>query len=86
MLLVRKIFSSKNFSSIRRLSKITGGEVIFNKLRQKNVTDVFLYSGGAIMPAVDAFYNNSIKYYINTHEQSLGHAATGYLQDLADLI
>ena len=28
---------------------------------------------------LDQFYNqNKIKYYINTHEQNLGHAATGY--------
>ena len=30
------------------------------------------------MPLIDAFYNGSINYYINTHEQSGGHAATGY--------
>ena len=30
------------------------------------------------MPLIDAFYNGDINYYINTHEQSGGHAATGY--------
>ena len=31
------------------------------------------------MPLIDQFYNqNKIKYYIHTHEQNLGHAATGY--------
>ena len=27
---------------------------------------------------VDKFYGGPINYYINTHEQSAGHAATGY--------
>ncbi len=30
------------------------------------------------MPLIDKFYNSPINYYINTHEQSAGHAATGY--------
>ena len=30
------------------------------------------------MPLVDKFYNSKINYYINTHEQNCGHAATGY--------
>ena len=30
------------------------------------------------MPLVDQFYNGGIKYYVNTHEQNCGHAATGY--------
>ena len=56
----------------------TGGVIIKDKLIQHNVKDVFMYTGGAIMPVIDAFYNSEINYYINTHEQSLGHAATGY--------
>ena len=57
---------------------ITGGQIIYNKLKEKNVKDVFLYSGGAIMPLIDCFYKGSINYYVNTHEQNSGHAATGY--------
>ena len=62
---------------------ITGGQVVFNKLLDHNVSDVFLYSGGSIMSVIDAFYNDGstkpkIKYYVNAHEQSLGHSATGY--------
>ena len=30
------------------------------------------------MPLVDSFYNGNINYYVNTHEQNCGHAATGY--------
>ena len=57
---------------------ITGGRVVYNKLLEHNVKNVFLYSGGAIMNLIDQFHEGPINYFINTHEQSCGHAATGY--------
>ena len=57
---------------------LTGGQVIEKELRKKNVEDIFGYSGGAIMPVFDAFYDSPINITIPTHEQSLGHAAYGY--------
>ena len=34
---------------------------------------------GSIMPKkLDCFYKGPINYYVNAHEQSCGHAATGY--------
>lgn len=58
---------------------LSGGQIIFNKLVKNNVKNVFMYSGGAIMGLIDCFYEqNKINYYIHTHEQNLGHAATGY--------
>ena len=62
----------------RRYHGLTGGQVIYQKLVEKNVKDVFFYTGGAVMPLIDAFYKGDINYYINTHEQSGGHAATAY--------
>ena len=56
----------------------TGGHKIYNSLIRNNVKDVFLFSGGSVMPIVDQFYGGSINYYVNTHEQNCGHAATGY--------
>jgi len=56
----------------------TGGRVVYNKLLEHNVKNVFLYSGGAIMNLIDQFHKGHINYFINTHEQSCGHAATGY--------
>jgi acetolactate synthase-1/2/3 large subunit len=53
-------------------------QLIYNKLLQKNVKNVFMYSGGSIMPLIDKFYKGSINYYVNNHEQNCGHAATGY--------
>ena len=39
--------------------KITGGQIIFNKLVKNNVKNVFMYSGGAIMGLIDCFYNQN---------------------------
>ena len=58
--------------------KITGGQIVYNKLLENNVEDAFIYSGGAIMPLIECFYNGKINYYVNSHEQNTGHAATGY--------
>ena len=63
---------------MQSLKKLTGSRIIYNKLLEHNVRDVFMYSGGAIMPLIDCFYQGPIKYYINSHEQNCGHAATGY--------
>jgi acetolactate synthase I/II/III large subunit len=61
-----------------RFISMNGARIIYNKLLEHKVKDVFMYSGGAIMPLIDCFYNGKIKYYINSHEQNCGHAATGY--------
>lgn len=57
-------------------------KIIYNKLLQHNVKDAFIYTGGAIMPLIDCFHKqneaNKINYFINTHEQNAGHAATAY--------
>lgn len=70
---------NRNSSGIRKtVRNITGGRLIYNQLKSNRVSDAFIYSGGAIMPLVDCFYQGSINYYVNTHEQSAGHAATAY--------
>lgn len=64
--------------------------LVFNTLIKKNVTDVFLYSGGSIMPLVDKFHDANqnlnvldnaspaIRYYINANESNAGMSAVGY--------
>lgn len=66
--------------SVKKVKPIlkTGAEIIYQKLLDHKVKDVFLYSGGSIMPLVDKFYQGKINYFINSHEQNCGHAATGY--------
>ena len=55
---------------------IKGCEIIYKKLVKNNIKDVWMYSGGAIMPLIDCFkiIRNNINYYINTTEQNLGHS------------
>ena len=72
----KKLSRNHNYTS-RKIN--LGSDIVFNKLIEHNVKDVFLYSGGAIMSLIDKLYNqNKIKYYVNAHEQNCGHAATGY--------
>ena len=66
----------KFLSNGKRLT--TGAEAIYYKLLKHKVNDVFLYSGGSIMPLIDQFSQKKINYFVNTHEQNCGHAATGY--------
>lgn len=76
---IKKLNYSIKRACYSTFNGLTGGEIIYEKLSEKNVKNVFLYTGGAIMPVIDPFFNqNKINYYINTHEQSGGHAATGY--------
>ena len=58
--------------------QIKAGQILYNKLIEQKVSDVFMYSGGSVMPLIDSFYQGKIKYYVNNHEQNCGHAATGY--------
>ena len=39
----------------------TIADLIYKTLLKNNVKDVFLYSGGSIMPLIDKFYNSGIK-------------------------
>ena len=66
----------KNFK--RSYHGLTGGEIIYKKLLENKVSDVWLSTGGAVMPLVDAFHNGEINYYLPSHEQSGGHSAAGY--------
>ena len=58
--------------------KLSGSDIVFNSLKNNNVEQAFIYSGGSIMPIIDKFYKSPINYIINSHEQNCGHAATGF--------
>ena len=61
------------------VKNITGSDIVFKKLIEHNVSDVFMISGGSIMSVVDKFYNQSIvNHYVPTNEQSMVYAAKGY--------
>ena len=76
----KSLFRNKiiSYRYLTSFTKLKGSNIIYNKLIEKEVQDVFIYSGGAIMPLIDCFYNSSINYYIGTNELSLGLSAVGY--------
>lgn len=57
---------------------VSGGKIVYNSLIRNGVKDAFIYSGGSVMPIIDHLYKGRINYYVNSHEQNCGHAATGY--------
>lgn len=76
--MLKSVFMINNIKKFRNYHNFSGSKIIYNKFLEKKVKDVFIYTGGAIMPLIDTFYDGTINYFLNTHEQSGGHAATGY--------
>lgn len=53
--------------------------IINSVIKKNNISTIFGYSGGSIMPLIDTLYNDdSINLIVNVNEQCVGHAATGY--------
>ncbi|CAE7672431.1 ILV2 [Symbiodinium sp. CCMP2456] len=65
-------------SKVAPLQEMTGGEVIFNMLVEHGVDTVFGYSGGAVLPLIDAFHGKNIQWITSSHEQCSGHSAAAY--------
>ncbi|HEY1024208.1 MAG TPA: biosynthetic-type acetolactate synthase large subunit [Sphingobacteriaceae bacterium] len=59
---------------------LTGSEILLKSLIEEDVTTIFGYPGGAIMPVYDALYNYSetLQHVLVRHEQGAVHAAQGY--------
>jgi acetolactate synthase-1/2/3 large subunit len=70
---------------------LTGADVVIKVLHEHlNVTEIFGYPGGAILPIYDALFRygetlsdrsvegSRIRHYLTRHEQAAGHAAEGY--------
>jgi len=58
---------------------MTGAEIVFKVLEDKNVRHIFGYPGGAVLPIYDELKNHKkIKHILVRHEQGAGHAAEGY--------
>lgn len=60
--------------------KITGAEALILSLLEEQVTTIFGYPGGAIMPIYDALYDyqDRVKHILVRHEQGAIHAAQGF--------
>ena len=58
---------------------LSGAKIVFKALEDQNVSHVFGYPGGAVLPIYDELKNHkSIKHILVRHEQGAGHAAEGY--------
>jgi len=57
---------------------MNGAKLVIQLLRDKGVSRVFGYPGGAIMPIYDALFESGIEHVLSRHEQGSGFAALGY--------
>ncbi|MBM09486.1 MAG: acetolactate synthase 3 large subunit [Magnetovibrio sp.] len=59
--------------------QISGSEIVLEALVEQNVTDIFGYPGGAVLPIYDAIFNqNRIRHILVRQEGGAVHAAEGY--------
>ena len=67
-------------NNIGKTHNVSGSLAVIDALLSEDVTTVFGYPGGAIMPIYDALYdfNDSLKHVLVRHEQGAIHAAQGY--------
>src|SRR5689334_23220485 len=56
----------------------TGAQILWECLEREQVTHVFGYPGGAILPAYDALKHSNIHHVLVRHEQGATHMADGY--------
>lgn len=64
----------------KAVSLISGSEVLLKGMIAEEVTTIFGYPGGAIMPIYDALYSytDRLQHILVRHEQGAIHAAQGY--------
>ncbi len=57
---------------------LSGAQTIIKRLIAHNVSTVFGYPGGAIMPIYDALYESGVRHILCRHEQGAALSALGY--------
>ncbi|WP_022942499.1 acetolactate synthase 2 catalytic subunit [Psychromonas hadalis] len=57
---------------------MNGANFVVHALKQHNISQVFGYPGGAIMPLYDALYDGGVDHLLCRHEQGAIMAAIGY--------
>ncbi len=60
--------------------KLSGSQILIERLTANGVDTVFGYPGGSVLPLYDELYRNSgrINHVLTAHEQGAAHAADGY--------
>ncbi len=57
----------------------SGAHILLEALKAEGVDTVFGVPGGAVIPVLDAFYDDEdLRFILMRHEQGAGHAADGY--------
>lgn len=66
---------------------VSGSVAVLEALIAENVSTIFGYPGGAIMPIYDALYdyNDKLRHILVRHEQGAIHAAQGYARTSGDV-
>jgi acetolactate synthase-1/2/3 large subunit len=57
---------------------MNGAHFVVQALKEQNISQVFGYPGGAIMPLYDALYDGGVEHLLCRHEQGAVMAAIGY--------
>ncbi|TEW56605.1 acetolactate synthase 2 catalytic subunit [Psychromonas sp. RZ22] len=57
---------------------MNGANFVVQALKEQNVSQVFGYPGGAIMPLYDALFDGGVNHLLCRHEQGAAMAAIGY--------
>lgn len=70
----------KELEKQKTTTQISGSVAVIEALLAENVTTIFGYPGGAIMPIYDALfdYKKQLNHILVRHEQGATHAAQGY--------
>ena len=59
--------------------KMSGAQILLECMRQEQVTHIFGYPGGAVLPIYDAIFDcKDIKHVLVRHEQGAAHMADGF--------
>src|SRR5260221_11583356 len=59
--------------------KMSGAQILLECLRQEEVTHIFGYPGGAVLPIYDAIFDcKDIRHVLVRHEQGAAHMADGF--------
>jgi len=56
-------------------NKVSGSSEILKVLKERKISEVFVYPGGTIAPILDLLKKNKIKMFVSRHEQGAGYAA-----------
>jgi acetolactate synthase-1/2/3 large subunit len=74
-----RTFIEQYMRRLDNIMKLSGAEIMLECLRQEQVTHIFGYPGGAVLPIYDAIFDcKDIVHVLVRHEQGAAHMADGF--------